>query len=124
MPDYLDPFGDESPGPYLTLRVSWGGAYRDILAILDTGADLTQIPAHIAQSLSLEHVDDVRVSSAHGDEKEKPLFVADLEFEGLRFETASMVGDDYPIALIGRDILNDLDSAFQGPARRFSVTRP
>ena len=124
MTDYRDPFGDESPGPYLTLRVSWDGASRDILAILDTGADLTQIPVHIAQALNLEHVDDVPVVSAHGDEREKPVFVADLEFEGLRFELTSIVGDDYPIALIGRDILNDLDSTFQGPARRFFVTRP
>lgn len=124
MPDYRDPFGDESPGPYLNLRVSWDGVFREILAILDTGADLTQIPAAIARALNLEHVDDVPVSSAHGDEKEKPMFVADLEFEGLRFAAASVVGDDYPIALIGRDILNDLDSTFLGPARRFSVVRP
>jgi len=52
------------------------------------------------------------------------VFVADLEFEGLRFEAVSVVGDDYPIALIGRDILNDLDSTFLGPTQQFSVIRP
>lgn len=124
MPAYRDPFGDGSPGPYLSLRVSWNGAHRDILALLDTGADLTQIPRLTAEALRLEQTDEVPVTSAHGDEKDKPLFVADLEFEGLSFPAVSIIGDDYPIALVGRDLLNELNSAFEGPARQFAVTRP
>jgi predicted aspartyl protease len=124
MPAYRDPFGDESPGPYLNLRVSWDGAFREVLALLDTGAHLTQIPAYVARALNLEHVDDVPVSSAYGDEREKPVFVADLEFEGLRFDAVSVLGEDYPVALIGRDILNDLNSTFLGPAQQFSIVRP
>jgi hypothetical protein len=69
--------------------------------------------------------DDVHVTSAHGTEKVLPVFVADLEFDGIAFPTVPVVGDeDYPIALIGRDLLNDPDSIFEGPARRFAVTRP
>ena len=70
MPAYLDPLGSGVPGPYVTLRVSWGGDHRDVLALVDTGADMTQIPLLTAHALNLEHVDDVPVYGINDAEDE------------------------------------------------------
>jgi predicted aspartyl protease len=124
MPAYRDPFGDGSPGPYLTVRVSWKDNYRDILALLDTGADITQIPDVVAEILRLEQIDVVTVSSAHNDERDKPLCVANLDIGGIQFPAFPVVADSYPIALIGRDVLNELNALFEGPAQQFVLNRP
>jgi predicted aspartyl protease len=124
MPAYRDPFGDGSPGPFLTLRVSWNGQHRDILALVDTGADLTQIPSIVANALQLQQVDEIPVTSGHNDTTDQPIFVADIEFEGIQFPAVSILADEYPIALIGRDLLNELNTMLEGPAQRFSLTRP
>jgi predicted aspartyl protease len=50
--------------------------------------------------------------------------VADIEFEGIQFPAVSILADEYPIALIGRDLLNELNTMLEGPAQRFSLTRP
>ncbi len=124
MPEYLDPFGDGSPGPYVQLRLTWDGAQREILGLLDSGADQTQIPAVTADALKLVQTDVMSIASAHGDEKEKPIYVVNVEFNGLRFDAVEVVADDFPIALIGRDLMNELNTELLGPSRRFTIVRP
>lgn len=124
MPDYLDPFGDGFPGPYLTINVEWGGQSRDLLALLDTGADLTQIPQLSAEALQLQQVGVQPTTSAKGVTTERPVYVANLTFQGLNFPTTWMVGDDYAIALVGRDVLNELIARFDGPALSFDLHQP
>lgn len=124
VPDYRDPFGDGLPGPYLTLRVEWEGRTRDLLALVDTGADITRIPDLAAQALLLEQVDVTGITSSHGETTDRPVYVANLDVEGLTFPATWVVGDDYPIALIGRDVLNDLIAHFDSPARTFELQLP
>ena len=51
MPEnYRDVFGSGVPGPFLTLTIEWEGRTRDIVALVDTGADMTQIPNITAQA--------------------------------------------------------------------------
>ena len=124
VPDYRDPFGDGFPGPYLTLTVEWEGRTRDILALLDTGAHLTQIPQPIAEAMRLEQVEEMDTTSPHGDTHTRPVYVANIRFEGLEFPATWVVGDAYGFALIGRDILNELIACFDGPGLSFGLQRP
>jgi len=124
VPEYRDPFGDGFPGPYLNLSVEWQGHTENLLALLDTGADLTQIPAPIAQALGLEQVDVMATTTARNDTVERPVYVANLELEGFTFPTTWVVGDDYPIALVGRDVLKELIARFDGPSQLFDLQRP
>lgn len=64
------------------------------------------------------------ITSAHGDERDKPIYVVDLELEGMSFPRISVVGDDYPIVLIGRDVLNEMTALFEGSLRQFVIARP
>lgn len=124
MPEYRDPYGDESPGPYVDIRLTWGDATRDILGLLDSGADQTQIPEITASALGLVQTDVMRITSAHGVTKEKPVYLVDLEFQGLQFPQIEVVGDDFAVALIGRDLMNQLNTELLGPNGQFTVVRP
>jgi predicted aspartyl protease len=127
VPDYRDdPLGnpDNPPGPYLPLIVRWGGAWREILALVDTGADGTQIPNPTAEGLELEQIDTIWTRDAHNRTRESPVYYAHLEFAGFEFPAVLVVGEDYPIALIGRDVLNELITTLNGPARAFEFARP
>jgi predicted aspartyl protease len=122
--DYRDVFGSGVPGPFLTLTLEWEGRTRDIVALVDTGADMTQIPNITAQVLALEQVDVMPTTSSHGDTDDKPVYVANIQLTGIAFPAMWVVGDNYPVALIGRDVLNDLFASFDGPGRSFELQRP
>lgn len=124
MPRYLDPFGDGHPGPYVTLRVTWGGGSRDLLALVDSGADGSQIPDVTAQALGLQQIDTQTVIDANGNSQDRPVYVVNAEFEGFTFDFVEVVGSDYPIALVGRDVLNELITTLNGPASVVDFVRP
>lgn len=124
MPNYRDPFGDDLFGPYLDLTVRWNGRDRPLLALVDTGADYVQIPHTAAEELELQQIDTIDSQSAHGDWRESPLFVGDISFLGMTFEAVEMISDEYPIALIGRNVLAELVATLNGPARSFDLVRP
>ena len=124
MPNYLDPFGDGLPGPYVTLTVRWNGQTENLLALVDTGADVVQIPAAPVKNLALNQTDTMWVLNPQGEWRERPVYVADLEFEGLAFPAAEVISDEYAIALIGRVALNELIATLNGPAQTFDLHRP
>jgi predicted aspartyl protease len=95
-----------------------------LLALLDTGADLTQIPEAAALALQLEQVDTIATMTARGDTAERPVYIANLRFEGIAFPATWVVSDDYAIALIGRDVMNELIARFDGPGRIYELQRP
>lgn len=127
MPEYRDPFDDQTPGssgPYLTLHVSWGDTTREVLALIDSGADGSQIPEVTAQQLGLRQVDTIDVHDANGNVQERPVYIANLTFADQVFNFVEVVGSDYPVALVGRDVLNELVTTLNGPGRVFDFVRP
>ncbi len=113
------------PAPLVSVNVGWVTTGSvPIRGILDTGADQTQIPETIARALRLRRISDVLLRSADGSVGTCPIYVADIEFEGMTFPTVSVVGSPLPIALIGRDLLNELRAEFDGPGLTFAVARP
>lgn len=92
--------------------------------LLDTGADQSIVPEPTAQALGLRQIDEVVVEDANGGSETRAVYVADLELEGFVFRALPMAATDYPIVLIGRDVLNDLTATFDGPAQEFSLRHP
>lgn len=93
------------------------------MAILDTGADQTLIPLRIALALGLRKVRDKQVFDANGRQQLQPVYVANIEFDGVLFNNLAVIGSAIPIALIGRDVLNQV-ALLDGPRRTYSLTNP
>lgn len=95
-----------------------------MLGLIDTGVDQTQIPIWDARALGLDQIAVMDSIGADGDTRPEPVYSVDLELEGIRFPAASVVADEYPVALVGRDLLNELNTSLQGPAGIFTAARP
>lgn len=123
MPAYRNPPWAGPPAPLVDLHVRWGSraTTAPILAILDSGADQTQIPLNVAVSLLLRKISDKAVNDANGQQQLQPIYAANLEFDSLRFDNIAVIGSPLRIALIGRDILNRL-AVLDGPRLTYSLT--
>jgi predicted aspartyl protease len=121
MPDYRIPPWSGPAAPLVDLSISWNGRSDQVLAILDTGADQTQIPNHVVRAIQLRKVSDKPVTDANGREEWQPVYVANLSFDGSAFDRHVVVGTPLAIALIGRDILNRV-AILDGPRLSYSLT--
>ncbi len=109
------------PAPLVDLAVSWDNRSDHVLAILDTGADQTQIPLTIALALRLRKIRDKPITDSNGHQRLQPVYVAKIEFDGIVFGTLPVIATALPIALIGRDLLNQV-AVLDGPRLTFSLT--
>jgi len=91
-------------------------------AILDTGADQTQIPIPVAQSLRLRKLREKEITDANGRRALQSVYGAQLGFDGVTF-TLPILSTPLPIALIGRDILNQV-AVLDGPGLTYSLQPP
>lgn len=121
MPDYRTPPWVGPPAPLVDLTVAWNGRSAMVSAILDTGADQTQIPLATALGLQLRKVRDKPITDANGQRQLQPVYVANLAFDGITFVNFPMVATPLRIALVGRDILNQV-AVLDGPRLTYFLT--
>lgn len=115
-------FPDEIyPGPYVLARLEWRGASRDLPALLDSGADQTTIPTLTAGALKLQKIDEVWVADANGKSERRDVVTVNLAFHGFTVAALPVAATDYPVILIGRDVLSALVTELNGPAQTFSL---
>lgn len=124
MPPYrfLSPGG--VPAPLVDAVFGHGTLKQTVRAVLDTGADQTQVPETIARTLRLRPTGFRTFRNADGSLVTHRQYVADVELDGLSFQTLEVVGSQLSIALIGRDILNTLLAEFNGPTLSYSLSSP
>ena len=68
--------------------------------------------------------EDLEIHDATGGKTPGALYLAHLEFEGHVFQHLPVATVDYAVVIIGRDILNDFVTSFDGPSLRFEVVKP
>ncbi len=122
MPSYSNTLGDATPGPYLKVRLAAKGMVREIQGILDTGADQTMIPLVTAGEMRLRQISDVNIGDANGGWRIRPVYVVDVTVGERTFQRLPVAGLDYPVVLVGRDILNTLVVTFDGPNLEFKLS--
>lgn len=127
MPSYsgtlTSRMGEAYPAPYVAVRLGWRGRFRDLPGLLDSGADQSLIPEVTAQALGLQKIAEVIVEDANGGSQERDVFVADLDFHGFSVTALPVAATDFPVILIGRDVLNDLVAELNGPPLTFTLSR-
>ena len=78
-----------------------GSQSRELNGVVDTGASLTVIPAHILDELGIEREETKVFSFADGSRRELPLALAEMELQGERKAVYVVFGPDSRKILLG-----------------------
>ena len=109
-----------APVAALTLRTLDGRnvTVADVLAVLDTGADVTLVPRWAVEQLGLIPQADESVKLAWFDGTTRAAESVELEasFQGGRFQGRYALVDQ-PHGIVGRNLLNHFRLLFDGPAK-------
>ena len=104
------------PAPVVPVRIAVpvGEEAVALSALVDTGADCTLVPEHIARRLRLPLVDRARIAGVTGEERSASVYAARIEVTGFSILTkvAALGGE----AILGRDLLNRWVATLDGPA--------
>jgi predicted aspartyl protease len=105
----------DPPCPVLALRVAapLEGSAVALVAVVDTGADVTLIPQPVAALLGLPAIAQARIAGVTGPAQTADLFAATIELAGrtVLAEVAAFGAE----AIIGRDLLSRLVLRLDGP---------
>jgi predicted aspartyl protease len=115
------------PAPALQVRVRARSRSRRAISVrarLDTGADITLIPATIVSALALRVEKIVIVAGYDGIAAERSAFLVTLEILGQKFSGVRVIASDRPEILLGLDILNRFVITLDGPAQRLKMLFP
>src|SRR5712691_2977418 len=113
--------GEVYPAPYVAARIEWRGEHRDLPGLIDSGADQSVIPLLTAEALRLQKIDEVDVEDANGGSERRDVVVINFEFHGFTVAALPVAATDYPVMLIGRDVLSDLVTELNGPTETFTL---
>ena len=100
--------------PILPVRVgvTAGGAHAVSAALVDTGAEISVIPAQLASDLRLPVIGEVTVGGVSGADR-VPLYGVELEVAGIKVQVEA-AGMGFH-TLIGRDVINRWTLVLRGP---------
>ena len=120
MPSYQQPTWGGPLAPLVDLVVEWQGRFGHVQGLMDSGADQTQIPNATAQALRLRKLRDKDITDANGNRQSQPVYVSNLLFDGVTFTNVVVTGSPLGVALIGRDILNQV-AILDGPRLTYTL---
>lgn len=111
----------DPPAPFLTIQVSRINVDEPALMVeclVDTGADVSLIPQHLADTLELAPSDAMIVEGFDGEQQQLPLFAVDVVVESVRLNGLEVVSYPTSHAILGRDVLNHLRLLLDGPSQQ------
>ena len=117
MPDYdAENFEPPAPVAYVTLRnPATGVLLSDVPMLIDTGADVTVLPASAVEQLGISAEDsEFEIQAFHSEIKRLKLAKLELFILGKKF-AGEYLFVDRSIGILGRNILNNLRILLDGP---------
>ena len=109
------------PAPVLALRIGVPGRELSfgLVALVDTGADLSVLPRSVVTALGLPRVSSTRIQGVTGVAESTPVHAATLEVAGTTTlaEVVAWGGE----AIVGRDVLSRFVLELDGPRETLSV---
>jgi predicted aspartyl protease len=122
MPKYdTENFDPPAPVAYISFRdPATGASLSNVPMLIDTGADVTLLPASYVEQLGMKPVRDItyEIEGFDGEPKLAKMVELELVFLGKKFSGQFLLIDQ-PIGILGRNILNVLSITFDGPRRKW-----
>lgn len=113
------------PAPFVHVSVhspNLGAAASDLPALLDTAADVSVIPAVVAEKLALVPLGEVPIGGFDGRVTWVRTFLVQIAPRGFEPTTVRVVASrDEPHVLLGRDVLNAYRILLDGPRLQFEM---
>ncbi|MBI3958614.1 MAG: hypothetical protein HY328_07380 [Chloroflexi bacterium] len=94
---------------------------RDVSALLDTGTDITAIPAALESELQLYAVSRIRIENVDASVNFVYTYTVRLEIGPLIVPPIQVILTNLDFAIIGRDILSHLYLLLNGPEQTFDL---
>ena len=92
--------------------------------LVDTGSDISAIPASVIQELALKRRKQIRLTGVNGIETSFKRYVVNLELAGTHLERRAVVEWPGEVAVIGRDLLSEFAFFYDGKNRQFELRDP
>ncbi len=97
-------------------------AVSETPGLLDTAADITVLPARVAEELHLIPLDEIPIGGFDGHVTWVPTFLVQLELRQCPPRMTRVVTSrDEPYVLLGRDVLNFHRVTLDGPQLRLEI---
>lgn len=114
--------GDYAPSfpvlPVVLTNPEEGLRTAAVSALIDTGSDGTLVPIVFLEDILAPALTEMRIRSHWGEWRATQLFLVDIELNGLTLPGMFVVGDDTGDEIVlGRNVLNKLHLALDGPAQ-------
>lgn len=113
------------PAPVIECRFAppqtenWSGPYP---ALIDTGADITIVPAPYLLALELPEDDTRYLRSQWGERREVTIHTLDIQLGAVRLPAVAIAADqDGTDIILGRNLLNKLTLLLNGPQRMMEI---
>ena len=114
----------EPPAPVVNLTVqpySRWDSHQEVVAQLDTAADISVIPQAVVDALALPRYGRVLAEGYNGDTAVLTTYLASVELGGYQLSPVEVVAMERETVLLGRDIVNRLCILLDGPALAFEI---
>lgn len=111
------------PALQITLQSPNGEAIERLVAVLDTGADITLVSLNLLEKINAPEQDEVRLRSHWGDYIGLTTYLVEIRFGMEILPAIEVVGDLHTRneILLGRDVLNKLQLLIDGPQQRTKI---
>lgn len=117
---------EEPPAPYLDIVIRHPEDAAKTLRLrakIDTGADISAIPAIVTAQLALPITSKLLVEGYDGIPTSVATYAAIITVETIRFKVQEVITISEPHALLGRDVLNHFYLQLNGPALNLKLSQ-
>jgi gag-polyprotein putative aspartyl protease len=117
----------QPPAPFIYVMIHHPvghSATERLPALLDSGADITAVPADVANQLALTKFSDVILAGYMGPTMLVESYVVNLTLHDFDVAAVEVVLTDSPYVILGCDVLNQFHITLDGPHLRLEIQLP